>query len=52
MCVLPTPGGPSRQTLAFCPTKASVARSRTLRASSCGWKAKSNSSRPFWSGIR
>jgi hypothetical protein len=36
--------------LALASTKPRAARSRTLRASSSGWKAKSKPSRPLWWG--
>src|SRR5215212_8164949 len=48
--VLPTPGGPRKQTLALAWTNSSAARSRTLRASRSGWKAKSKLSRLLWWG--
>src|SRR6266545_1440013 len=48
--VLPTPGGPRNTTLALASAKPRAARSRTLRASRSGWKAKSKPSRPLWWG--
>ena len=45
ICVLPTPGAPTRRIFCEPSKKLSVASSRISFSSICGWKLKSNSSK-------